>query len=320
VQEFRERIFAKHGDNPHNRQFVKQCVFMGEIVQALGGSGYRVTVARTYGDAAKRISDGEFDLAIIDLNWAMDLSIPEGKRENAGWRLCDLLDDKDKQAGKRTPQILFSSRFPKEPELSREAARRQKLPMFKEATETVRNSLMAFVGFVDATLAAQRSASSTSSSPFDEELDRRTHLTNHHNRNACGLNGRQDRVRSVWRDGDQQRARRNQFQRIERERTANRVGFAKHGNVLANDPKPETGKPHQLEEPHREPAFRRIVHRVHDLADISSRESRTHDTDAGLNQETSGPRQKIDINPSPQLFGLLSCEDRGALDGHTACQ
>src|ERR1035437_8874403 len=53
---------------------------------------------------------------------------------------------------------------------------------------------------------------------------------------------------------------------------------------------------------------------------MGSRESRTHDTDAGLNQETSGPRQKIGINPSPQPFGLLSCEDRGALDGHTACQ
>jgi hypothetical protein len=69
-----------------------------------------------------------------------------------------------------------------------------------------------------------------------DALARRTHLTNHHNRNACRLNGRQQPVRSVWRDGDQQRARRNQFQRIEGERTANRVGFRKHGNVLANDP------------------------------------------------------------------------------------
>ena len=153
-----------------------------------------------------------------------------------------------------------------------------------------------------------------------DALARRTHLTNHHNRNPCGLNGRQDRVRSVWRDGDQQRARRNQFQRIKRERTANRAGFGKHGNVLANDPKPETGGRRQLEEPRREPAFRRIVHRVHDVADIGSRESRTHDTDAGVNQETSGPRQKIGINLAPQPFRLLLCEDRGALDGHTACQ
>ena len=32
-------------------------------------------------------------------------------------------------------------------------------------------------------------------------------------------------------------------------------------------------------------------------------ESRTHDTDAGLNQETSGPRQKIGINPTKNHNG-----------------
>src|ERR1035437_9328768 len=68
-----------------------------------------------------------------------------------------------------------------------------------------------------------------------DALARPTHLTKYHNRNACGLNGRQDRVRSVWRYGDQQRARRNQFQRIERERTADRVGFGKHGNRSEED-------------------------------------------------------------------------------------
>jgi CheY-like chemotaxis protein len=169
-QEFRKRFLAKYGDNPHNRRFIEQCVFMGKIVQALRDSGYRVTVARTHGDAAKEISRGEFELAIIDLGWYMDFSIPEKERPAFGWQLCQQLDDKDQRTGRRTPQILFSSRFPKEPELSLQAARRQKLPIFKEATDTARNSLMAAVGFVDVTLAAQRSASSTSSSHFDQEL------------------------------------------------------------------------------------------------------------------------------------------------------
>jgi len=109
-------------------------------------------------------------LAIIDLGWFMDSSLPKEERPAAGWSLCQQLDDKDEQRGKRTPQILFSSRFPKEPELSREAARRRKLPLFKEATDIVRHSLLAAVGFVDATLAVQRSASSASSSRFDPEL------------------------------------------------------------------------------------------------------------------------------------------------------
>jgi CheY-like chemotaxis protein len=167
-REFRESILAKYG--PEAKPFLDQCVFMGEIVQALRDSGYRVTVARTYSDAVKEISHGEFDLAIIDLGWFMDSSLPKEERPAAGWSLCQQLDDKDEQRGKRTPQILFSSRFPKEPELSREAARRRKLPLFKEATDIVRHSLLAAVGFVDATLAVQRSASSASSSRFDPEL------------------------------------------------------------------------------------------------------------------------------------------------------
>jgi hypothetical protein len=52
-------------------------------------------------------------------------------------------------------------------------------------------------------------------------LTRRAHFANHRNRNVVSPNGSLDRVRSVWRDSDQQCARRNQFQRIEPECTAN---------------------------------------------------------------------------------------------------
>ena len=169
-KEFQKRFFAEYGDNQQNRRFMHQCVFMRDIVQALRDSGYSVTAARTYADAGKEITNGEFDLAIIDLNWSTDSSLPEKDKRSAGWGLCEKLDDKDEQHGRRTPQILFSSRFPDEPELSQKAALRQKLPIFKEATANVRNSLMAAVGFVDATLAGQRSAQLTSSSQFDHEL------------------------------------------------------------------------------------------------------------------------------------------------------
>jgi hypothetical protein len=169
-REFRENLLAKYGDTQQNRGFAKQCQFMREIVKGLRDSGYQVTAASTYRDAEKEISEGEFDLAIIDLGWYMDFSLREDERGSAGWSLCDLLDDKDKRTGKLTPQILFSSRFPKEPELSQKAAQRQKLPMFKEPTETVRNSLMAAVGFVEATLSAQRSAGSTDSGYFVHQL------------------------------------------------------------------------------------------------------------------------------------------------------
>jgi hypothetical protein len=169
-QEFQKSLLSKHGDNPQTRGFLKQCAFMEEIVQALRDLGDRVTTARTYNDAVKEVSNRYFDLAIVDLGWFMDFSLPAKDRPAAGWSLCGLLDDKDTQSGRRTPQILFSSRFPTEPELSREAARRQKLPLFKEATPTVRNSLIAAVGFVDATLSVQQSDPSSSPDHFGQEL------------------------------------------------------------------------------------------------------------------------------------------------------
>ena len=153
-----------------------------------------------------------------------------------------------------------------------------------------------------------------------DALGRRAYVTNQSNWNSYVLDGLQDRVCLVRRDRDQQCARRKQFKRIERERIANRVGFGQHGDALPNDLEPETAWRHQLDEPRREPTFGRIVHCVHGIADIGSRECRTHDTDAGVNEETSAPLENICIHPSSQLLGLLSRQDRSALDGHALCQ
>jgi hypothetical protein len=62
------------------------------------------------------------------------------------------------------------------------------------------------------------------------------------------------------------------------------------------------------------------VHCAHGVADLGSREGRTHHTDAGFRQEASSSAQNVSINPFPQLVGLLSRQDRRALDGHTPCQ
>lgn len=156
-QEYRNRMIRELGER--NKGFVEQCIFMGKVVQGLKDYGYRVTSARTYSDAKKQISRGEFDLAIIDLTW-WESSMPERDRTGAGWGLCQLIDERDKQTGRLTPQIVFSSQFPEDPALSQRAATERRLPIFKtakskEAGEVSRNSLMAAVGFVEATLKAR---------------------------------------------------------------------------------------------------------------------------------------------------------------------
>ena len=149
--EFRTQILARFGDTAQNRDFLDQCAFMGQVVQELGDS-YDVTTARTHAEAKSKANAGDFDLAIIDLGWYMDFDLPEADRPEAGWALCDLIEKRDQATGKTTPKIMFSSRFPEKPKLSLKAARRKALPVFKEATDTVRNSLMAAVGFVEETL------------------------------------------------------------------------------------------------------------------------------------------------------------------------
>ncbi len=170
-EEFRRHFLAQFGDTPHNRGFLEQCIFMRQVVQALRDYGYRVTAARTFSEAAKQIADSTFDLAIVDLGWYMDASLPQSERPAAGWSLCERLDEKAESSGTTIPQIVFSSRFPTEPELSREAAKRRKLPLFKEATPVVRNSLMAAVGFVDATLAVQRASEAAAPDRFQRRLE-----------------------------------------------------------------------------------------------------------------------------------------------------
>lgn len=191
-KEFRQRFFSQYPKNAHNQGFLKQCMFMRTIVQALRDAGYRVTTARVHSDAKAKIRNSAFDLAIIDLGWFMDASLNEADRPAAGWALCDELDDEDKRLGRKTPQILFSSRFPSEPELSREAARRQKLPVFKEPTDTSRSALLATVAYVETTLKTQAGVSTllpdNQPARNSELLPYSSILEVHEAALACGLN------------------------------------------------------------------------------------------------------------------------------------
>jgi DNA-binding NarL/FixJ family response regulator len=146
---FKKNVFKKFGESEHNRAFVDQCIFMTEIITSLKDTGYQIITAREYNEAIEKIEKTEYDIAIIDLGWYMDFSLPENERPSAGWKLCDKLDEIDKKKGRKTPQILFSSRFPTMPELSFEAARRMKLPIYKQSSDFVKNTLLATIRFVE---------------------------------------------------------------------------------------------------------------------------------------------------------------------------
>jgi len=96
-----------------------------------------VTVARRLADALSLVESGTFDVAIIDLGWYWDPSVPEVDRPTAGWKIATALDEADRRCPERPPtaQIIYSARFDSEPQLAERAASKGKLPVLKPYAE-----------------------------------------------------------------------------------------------------------------------------------------------------------------------------------------
>jgi CheY-like chemotaxis protein len=112
------------------RGFQEACVVMRRAVNTLR-DGCSVTVARRFADALELIRRETFDLAIIDLGWAGDRSVPNER--TAGWKLVDVIKAEDRKHPERPPtdQIIYSSRFEVQPDLGQEAANKGILPFYK---------------------------------------------------------------------------------------------------------------------------------------------------------------------------------------------
>ncbi len=124
-------------------------LIMRKAVETLRGSGYHVTIARFYEDAMSLVKKENFDMAIIDLGWFADKSLPSEERPYAGWKISQALDEADKSKSRLTPQIIYSNRFEKDPAISIQAAEKRKLPLFKIYAEAGHQALRAAVKFIE---------------------------------------------------------------------------------------------------------------------------------------------------------------------------
>jgi hypothetical protein len=143
-------IRTRYPDDQWNSSFTRAFKETRKTVRRLQMAGYDVTLARTVAEAESYIKEQCFDIAIIDLGWGADMAIPENERGYKGWELSNLMEEMDKVHQTRTKQIVYSIKFLKDPELSRMAARRGKLPVFKSDSsgEEGRESLMAAISFI----------------------------------------------------------------------------------------------------------------------------------------------------------------------------
>jgi hypothetical protein len=94
----------------------------------------------------------------------------------------------------------------------------------------------------------------------------------------------------------------------------------KHRYAFPHDAQSQSGGRRELKQASGESTLRRIVHRMHVIADAGGRQRGVHDADARINQESLGAREQIAIDQLPQSFRPLTREYRRALDRDSARQ
>jgi hypothetical protein len=134
---------------------------MRKAVYTLRDAGYSVDVARTVKEALSKISKSHYNLAIIDLNWYGDYSIPLTKRVTYGLKICKAIDEANKKMrSKQTFQIIYSSLLEFDAEskadlgrdladISKELAAKGKLPLYKKKDSVGHGFLKETVKFIE---------------------------------------------------------------------------------------------------------------------------------------------------------------------------
>jgi len=129
--------------------FINAFPEMRLAVKTLESTGYEVDIANKSEEAFSLINDNQYDIAIVDLGWFADDKIPESEKDEYGWKICKAINKVDEDRGTSTPQIMFSNRFYRKPEISVAAADRRILPIFKNYEESGNKALMASVKFIE---------------------------------------------------------------------------------------------------------------------------------------------------------------------------
>lgn len=131
-------------------EFISYFLEIRKTIDAMKMSGRNITTARTLKEAKKLIDQNDFDIAIIDLGWCADKSIPESECRYIGWNISRILEKKNTESLFSTREIIYSAKFLDDPELGREAGRGGKLPVIKTNSEAGRQSLLASISFIEA--------------------------------------------------------------------------------------------------------------------------------------------------------------------------
>jgi CheY-like chemotaxis protein len=137
--------------------FRNACKAMRETVQRLRNAGFNVETSNNYESTIKKGDQIYYDLIIMDLGWTGDKQLSNQDSHYYGWNICEEIK-KINIEKKRSESliIMFSQRFMESPELSRVAAQKGYLPVFKDYGETSNEALIASIKFIEWHLSTDR--------------------------------------------------------------------------------------------------------------------------------------------------------------------
>lgn len=131
---------------------------MRQAFKGLKSDNLDVVCANTLDAARKLAQTDKFDIAIVDLGWFFDPAVSSTERESAGWRIVDDIEKADRNMGRKTECIIYSSRLLEDPRIVAQAAQHGKLPVLKfiegakSPVDVVVESLRAAVGYLGAVI------------------------------------------------------------------------------------------------------------------------------------------------------------------------
>lgn len=131
-------------------KFLNESILMYHAVNTLCCARLSVSIANRYNNVKELLQNSHFDVAIIDLGWHSDESIPPAQRSYAGWKLCEEIDELNNNNDvEETIIILYSSRVEGDPSIYIHATVRGILPVLKTKSKASFEALKAAVKFIE---------------------------------------------------------------------------------------------------------------------------------------------------------------------------
>ena len=123
-----------------DKEFAEGFVFIRKIINLLKARGYHVDSADTPAKVLDLVKRETYNVVILDLGWYTAENIPYDDRMILGWQLAAEI-----HRNSSAQVLMFSNRFFEDQELSRTAAEKGCLPVYKSYDEACARNLIVTV-------------------------------------------------------------------------------------------------------------------------------------------------------------------------------